>query len=189
MKTFTIKTAWNQYGQLIGDVLGHDRESLEQDFAKYQIVQPAASVKDYMWGLFNRMLMESPGDLHTQSMLYHSMAVFMSIYEGKNCNQYARQAIAQEVKKAQVESKENENCIWELKIVADPDCDHTQSLDGIGFPITDDLVLPLADENCTREFCRCSVTRRAKRDENGRIIFINRRQQKPKAKNWWEFWK
>jgi len=169
MKTFTIKTAWNQYGQLMGNVLGHDRESLEQDHAQYQIVQPAASVKDYMWGLFNRMLLESAGDFHTQSMLYHCMAVFRGIYEGKSGKQYNQLSHQASLDKIRIDN-ESSRLVIELKVSPDPDCPHAKSMENKRFPIETDLVSMLANESCHRDFCRCNILGLAKRDEDGNLL-------------------
>lgn len=197
VKTFTVKTAWNKFGQAIQDTLKMDRGLLEEDFEQYKSMQPDASIKDYMWSLFNRILLETAGDYTTQSGIYYSMAIFLAEYESNNGNQYARLALAQEVNKAQMETAESsQSVIWELEVIADTDCEHAKSLDGKKFPITDDLVLPLANEDCTRELCRCTVSRVAKRDEDGRIIFKKRPQvQQPQVqpskekKRFWEFWK
>lgn len=190
MESFTFRTLINKHGHHIEKVLGLTEQDLEQEYSEYLKVQPKGTPKDFMWGLFNRMLLESAGDYIIQSGIYHAMAVFVSMYEGKNGNQYARLALAQEVNRSQTELKEaSTNLIWELEIIADPNCDHAQSLDGVRFPITDDLVLPLANENCTREFCRCTTSRVPKRDDKGRIVLRNKPNIQAKKKRFWEFWK
>lgn len=190
MKTFTYNVLKHRHGCHIEKVLGLSEQQLDEDFKQYQKMQPDASVKDYMWSLFNRMILNTAGNYLTQSGIYHSMAVFVAEYDGENGNKFKRMSLAQEVNNAQIETAGgSQSVIWELEIIADPDCEHAKSLDGTKFPITSDLVLPLANDDCTREFCRCTTSRVPKRDEDGRIIFKNRPQvQKPKKK-FWDFWK
>lgn len=192
MKTFTYSALKNRYGYQIEKVIGLNEQQLEEDFKQYQKMQPDATVKDYMWSLFNRMILNTAGDYSTQSGIYHSMAAFVAEYDGKNGNKYKRKSLAQEVNKAQMEAvRSSQSAVWELEIIADPDCEHAKYLDGNKLPITNDLVLPLANDNCTREFCRCTTSIVPKRDEDGRIIFNKRPLvQKPKKKKkFWDFLK
>ncbi|MBO0340942.1 hypothetical protein [Flagellimonas profundi] len=191
MTTFTIKTAWNNFGRNLERISGMNREEFEQDFEQFKSMQPKGSVNDYLWGLFNRLIMENAHRPQTQSSIYHLMSVFISRYEGKNSNQYTRLRLAQEVFMAQQQIKDGQgkDVILELAVIPDPDCEHAKSVARQRFPITDDLVLPLANKDCTRDLCRCSTSVSARRDENGRVIYTDRPKLIPKKKPFWEFWK
>ena len=169
MKTFTFNTLKNKYGGQIQLVLGIDACQLERDYNEYSVKQPIASDKDYMWHLFNRMLIASAGDHFMQSSIYHGMAVFIAIYEGKNGNPYKRLSLEAEVLKAK-EDYESSSLKLVLKIIADPDCEHAMSLVGESYTLDKDFELPLANNDCERDLCRCTTSCIAQRDENGRLV-------------------
>lgn len=187
--TFTIKTAWNKFGQLIQDILGMDREQMEMDYEQYKLKLPAASANDYMWGLFNRMLLESAGDFFKQSLLYHCMAIFMSRYEGRNGHKFKKLSIESSISKVW-EKYETSNYEMELVVFPDTDCPHAMSLKGKRFPLGLELANILASDECNQDLCRCVVRGMGKKDENGRLIRKDGiKEGTPKFKRWWEFWR
>lgn len=169
MKTFNFQTLKNKYGDQIETVLGLDDYHLEQNYGEYTAKQPMASDRDYVWHLFNRMLIKSAGDYFMQSGIYHGMAVFIAIYEDRNGNQYKRLSLEAEVLKAREDYKSSRlNLV--LKIIADPDCQYAKSLEDVSYPLDKDFVLPLANDDCERELCRCTTSCVVQRDGDGRMV-------------------
>jgi hypothetical protein len=167
MKKFTIKTLNNNYGHIIERYLGLDKEQLADDYSKYTILQPKASVKDYMWSLFNRMILSGGNP----SMVYHSMAGFVSIYEGKDGKQYSKLAVKAELEKGKKKSKKT-SVVLELEIIGDTRCSIGKKYDGTKYPMDTDLVdLPIAGENCERDSCGCTTALVPMRDADGRLVW------------------
>lgn len=165
LKTFTIITAWSRFGQQIESILGMNRAELEQDYSEYQTRVQAATVNDYMWSLFNKMLLESSGDFHAQGMLYFSMYYFLEFYEERNGKQFKKLSLESYINKAR-EKHETSNYEMELVVSPDHECSHAMSMKGKRFPLGMDLVSELLSDKCERDFCRCIISGMSKRDAN-----------------------
>lgn len=167
MKTFTFKTLNNKYGYIIERYLGLDKEQLEEDYSKYTILQPNSPVKDYMWSLFNRMIIPK----ENRYIICNSMAWFIAHYDERDGKQYNKLAISSRLVAYKNQAMKS-STVLEVEIIGDSSCSNGKKYNGTKYPIDDTLTdLPIADENCDRDFCSCSFTLVGKRDADGRLIF------------------
>lgn len=163
MKTFTIKTAWNRFNGLLETNFGWTREDLEAD---YEIYNDRLPVKDYFWGLLNKMIVDNPKS--GKSAVYFDMARFVHDYEGKSGLQYCRLSLQERLPD---ESPGSNSIQFEVEIIPDPECNYAKELSKNKYPFASTIDdIPLANHNCERKVCRCDFALAAKRDENGRLI-------------------
>ncbi len=146
-----------------------DETAIEQDYSKYHVLQPNASFRDYMWSLFNRIILKG-GDSST----YSEMGRFVARYEGKDGNKYRRIEF-----KIELEGIREGSSVSSLKGVAlnliimgsDKRCNVAMKYHGVKYP-TDNLPedLPIASDDYELGCCTCTTSLVARRDENGRLM-------------------
>ncbi len=141
-------------------------EAIEQDYNEYMVLQPDASVRDYMWSLFNRIVLKG-----SDSSTYSEMGRFVAMYEGKNGNRYHRIRLNEEFKRLKDEYNYREKGFkWGFYLIGNERCPHSMKYDGDHdfneFP----NVVPLAGDDCTLLSCTCCLGAVALRDASGRLI-------------------
>lgn len=170
MRTFTFRTLFNNYGWDIEKYLDLDEHQLELDYEHYQTQQPAASERDYMWSLFNRIILKD-GD----SSIYRAMGRFVSTYEGKNGNRYHRLALKDEFEgiKRQYSSQQN-GVKYGFYVIGDKRCQHSMTYDGNhDFEDSPDGK-PLATDKCSLLSCTCCIGAIPLRDKNGDLVWLDK---------------
>lgn len=154
---------------MISDHLQLDEQGLESDYAKYQELQPQASPKDYMWSLFNRMLLVKKESLDKfyfkQKGVYASMAVFLALFEGKDGKVYDRLSHKAEIDGIRYQDTD---LLSDVEVIADKDCPYAMQYDGKVFPLDADI--PLANDECKRLWCRCMLCGVPRMDENDDFV-------------------
>jgi hypothetical protein len=172
LPAFTFRTLINNYGHFIKLKFGMDESAIEKDYNEYKVLQPGASVRDYMWSLFQRIVLKGGG-----SDTYFAMGVFVSRYEGKNGNQYHRIALKAEFEGLREQAKYS-NIREGIAVKSDKRCPHSMKFDGVhdfdDFPDG----LPLASDECSLDSCTCCFSGVPKRDENGSLVFTDKVQTK-----------
>jgi hypothetical protein len=158
LPTFTFRTLINNYGLFIKMNLGIDETSIEKDYENYKKMQPNASVRDYMWSLFQKSILKG-ADYH----VFRAMGTFVAQYEGKNGNQYHRIGL---IKEYEFSYKIG------VVLIVDSRCPHAVKHQGT-YPLEHfQDVLPLANDECSRLNCACCIGLKPFRDSNGRLILI-----------------
>lgn len=170
LPAFTFRTLINNYGQLIKESLGWDETTIEKDYNKYKVIQPDASVRDYIWSLFNRIILNSGS-----SSTYHEMGRFVARYEGKSGNQYHRIALKQEFESLKEQSKHS-MVKQGIYVVGDKRCSHSMKYDN---DIVHDFHkfpngIPVANEDCSLLSCTCCCGIVGLRDVNGSLIWLDK---------------
>lgn len=88
LPAFTFRTLINKYGHYIKNKLGMDETAIQQDYENYKGMQPDSSERDYMWSLFQRMIIKGEG-----SDTYREMGSFIAQFKGMDGKQYQRLAL------------------------------------------------------------------------------------------------
>lgn len=177
----TLDRLVRDYGGLF-EKYGHSQQYLRDHFIEWSKNRPA-SVNDYLWYMFNRLITENRSltleqMAYKNSTIYLSMAIFVGKYEGDNPNHYKRLHLEQDLLMYLARDSGVES---EINVIANGQytCDHGIALDGKSMSLEDALrEQPLASGKCiiTQDFrkpigCQCWYTYTAKRDENGKLIF------------------
>jgi hypothetical protein len=164
LPAFTFRTLINNYGGYIGQTLGMDETAIQKDYEEYKELQPDGSVRDFMWSLFQRMILNGADD-----NVYRSIGRFVARFESKNGNQYHRLGLKMEFE-AKKDEERSSGVVWGFECIADKRCSHSMKYDNIWHDFKEyPDGLPLASEECSLNSCSCT----AKKDKNGDIIFTN----------------
>lgn len=165
-KTFTIKTAWNNFKSIIESRLGWNREDLEEDYRQAISIHKGLSVNDYFWGLLNRLVIKTKGG----SDVYNCMAGFVNAYEGKSGLKYDELRIMTEVGNG--EYRETSFVMGYIASCGKEGCEHAQSMLDNRFTREEAMEnkAGLAGKNCSNQRCHCWYAYLALRNSNGRLV-------------------
>ncbi len=168
LPAFTIRTLINNYGGYIKSNLGMDELEIQKEHVEYMDKQPEASVRDYMWSLFQRIILNG-GDSYTHWL----MGQFIAQYEGKDGKLYQRLSLKQQLDAFKNEyGNRNDKIIWGFSIIGNKNCAHSMKhdTDYVDFEEYSEI-LPLANDECSLKSCTCCIVAVAKRDDNGKLIW------------------
>lgn len=157
---------------------GLTTNDIKEDYKKFSVESPGSSSNDFIWQLFQGLIVEvskTSKDLsemyRKQERVYYEMASFVREYEGSNGNLYKQLGFACQLHSL---SSEVTGFIMEVEVMSGSCCEYCNQFHSRRFSIEEVLNNKyLASEKCTNEFnCNCCYAVLPKKDTNGNLIRI-----------------
>lgn len=154
---------------------GMNEENIRGYFETWKKGKEPAYVTDYMWTIFNQLLVEVAKQVKDKVSIYRlhadiylQMSMFQRKYENKKGNHTLKQHFLNRLKHTEMES----NLLMHVGIVSGHCCPFCDSLNNLSMSFKEALeTQPLASSKCTREYgCNCTYTFKVLRDNNDRVI-------------------